>query len=34
MYLPAFSERYHDEIIEAVEKAITKVVANPDGPSD
>lgn len=30
MYAPAFSEMYHNEIVEAVEKAIGKVVAHPD----
>jgi competence protein ComFB len=34
MYTHAFSEMYHNEIVDAVEKAITKVVANPDGPTD
>lgn len=29
MYAPVFSELYHDEIVDAVEKAISKVVGNP-----
>ena len=29
MYAPAFSEMYHNEIVDAVEKAIGKVVGHP-----
>ena len=33
MYAHAFSEMYHNEIVDAVEKAIAKIVANPQGES-
>ncbi len=35
MYAPAFGEMYHHEVVNAVEKAITKIVSHPDsGPEN
>jgi competence protein ComFB len=30
MYAPAFSEMHHNEVVDAVEKAISKIVAHPE----